>query len=102
MRIKHSSYTKYIDSLNKELIGKEIYSPLLLNNKTLLFPLAETPNKILVISLTPNCPVIYLTISDLFFSSLENSFLSLNSMYNVPLRVVLRSGRTKSWKTKVD
>mgnify|MGYP003322489074 CR=1 FL=1 len=61
---------------NKTIKEKEIYSPLLLNNKTLLFPLASEPNKIFVISLNQSTPIIYLTKSDLFFSSLENSFLT--------------------------
>ena len=51
MRIKHLDYSKYLASLLEEIKEKEIYSPLLLNNKTLLFPLASEPNKIFVISL---------------------------------------------------
>ena len=76
MRIKHQEYSNYLSSLIKEIGGKEIYSPLLLNNKTLLFPLADEPNKIFVISLNQSTPIIYLIKSDMFFSSLDNSFLS--------------------------
>ena len=36
MRISHSSYQKYIDSLLEEIRGEKLYSPLLLNNKSLL------------------------------------------------------------------
>lgn len=76
MRLDHLNYQKYLDSIAKELKDCEIYSPLLLNTKTLLFPVANEPNKILVISLNTLSPLIYLTRSDLFFSTLENSFLN--------------------------
>ena len=50
MKLNHLNYDEYIKSISEELIGRVLYSTILLNTKTLLFPLAEEPNKILVIS----------------------------------------------------
>lgn len=76
MRISHSSYQKYIISLLEEIKGEKLYSPLLLNNKSLLFPFVEKNKEVLFINLNPKCPLVYKTTNDLFFSSFENNFLN--------------------------
>ena len=75
MRISHSSYQKYIQNLAKEINGKLLFSPILINNETLLFPFAEDYNNSLVISLNNRCPLIYKIKCDIFFKSFENTFL---------------------------
>ena len=75
MRISHSSYQKYIQNLAKEIDGKLLYSPILINNETLLFPFAEDYNNSLVISLNNRCPLIYKINCDIFFKSFDNAFL---------------------------
>ena len=75
MRISHSSYKAYIEKLNKEIKGEKLFSPLLLNNKTLVFPFMERQKEVLFLCLNPKCPVLFKTYNDLFFSSFENSFL---------------------------
>ena len=81
MRISHSSYSSYIKKLSSDLSGAKLYSPLLLNNKTLVFPIMERQKEILVISLNPKCPLLFKTKNDLFFSSFENSFLAKYRKY---------------------
>ena len=76
MRISHSSYQKYIVSLLEEIKEEKLYSPLLLNNKSLLFPFVEKNKEVLFINLNPKCPLVYKTTNDLFFSSFENNFLN--------------------------
>lgn len=76
MRISHSSYQKYIVSLLEEIKGEKLYSPLLLNNKSLLFPFVEKNKEVLFINLNPKCPLVYKTTNDLIFSSFENNFLN--------------------------
>ena len=75
MRISHASYQKYIDEFAKEIEGKLLFSPILINNETLLFPFAENYNNSLVISLNNRCPLIYKINCDIFFKSFDNSFL---------------------------
>ena len=75
MRISHASYQKYIDKFAKEIEGKLLFSPILINNETLLFPFAENYNNSLVISLNNRCPLIYKINCDIFFKSFDNSFL---------------------------
>ena len=75
MRISHSSYQKYIEILSSEIEGKLLFSPILINNETLLFPLAEDYHNSLVISLNNRCPLIYKINCDRFFKSFDNSFL---------------------------
>ena len=75
MRISHSSYQKYIEKFAKEIDGKLLFSPILINNETLLFPFAEDYNNSLVISLNNRCPLIYKINCDIFFKSFDNSFL---------------------------
>ena len=75
MRISHSSYQKYIENLAKEVEGKLLFSPILINNETLLFPFAEDYHNSLVISLNNRCPLIYKINCDIFFKSFENTFL---------------------------
>lgn len=82
MRISHSSYKTYIAKLNEEIKGEKLYSPLLLNNKTLVFPFMEKQKEVLVICLNPKCPIVFKTTNDLFFSSFENSFLLKFRKYN--------------------
>ena len=75
MRISHSSYQKYIEKLSQEIDGKLLFSPILINNETLLFPFAADYHFSLVISLNNRCPLIYEINSDIFFKSFDNSFL---------------------------
>lgn len=75
MRISHSSYRSYIEKLNKEIKEEKLFSPLLLNNKTLVFPLMEKQKEVLYICLNPKQPLLFKAKSDLFFSSFENPFL---------------------------
>ena len=74
MRISHSSYQKYIENLSKEIDGKLLFSPILINNETLLFPFAEDYHNSLVISLNNRCPLIYKINCDIFFKSFDNGF----------------------------
>ena len=83
MRISHSSYQKYIKNLSKEINGKLLFSPILINNETLLFPFAEDYHNSLVISLNNRCPLIYKINCDIFFKSFENSFyLKFKKIFN--------------------
>ncbi len=75
MRISHSSYQNYIQNLAKEIEGKLLFSPILINNETLLFPFAEDYKNSLVISLNNRCPLIYKINCDIFFKSFDNVFL---------------------------
>ena len=75
MRISHASYQKYIEKFAKEIEGKLLFSPILINNETLLFPFAENYNNSLVISLNNRCPLIYKINCDIFLKSFDNSFL---------------------------
>ena len=75
MRISHSSYQNYIANLAKEIDRKVLFSPILINNETLLFPLMEDYKNSLVISLNNRCPLIYKINCDIFFKSFDNSFL---------------------------
>lgn len=75
MRISHSSYQKYIEKLSKEIDGKLLFSPILINNETMLFPFAADYHYSLVISLNNRCPLIYKINSNIFFKSFDNSFL---------------------------
>lgn len=75
MRISHSSYQKYIEKLSKEIEGKLLFSPILINNETMLFPFAADYHYSLVISLNNRCPLIYKINSDIFFKSFDNSFM---------------------------
>ena len=76
MRISHSSYKKYIESIREEIENEKLFSPLLLNNKTIVFPLMEKSKQVFVISLNPKCPIAFKYRNDLFFSSFENSFIA--------------------------
>ena len=75
MRISHSSYQKYIEKLSKEIDGKLLFSPILINNETMLFPFAADYHYSLVISLNNRCPLIYKIKCDIFFKSFDNSFM---------------------------
>lgn len=75
MRISHSSYQKYIEKLSNEIDGKLLFSPILINNETMLFPFAADYHYSLVISLNNRCPLIYKISSDIFFKSFDNSFM---------------------------
>ncbi len=75
MRISHSSYQKYIEKLSKEIDGKLLFSPILINNETMLFPFAADYHYSLVISLNNRCPLIYKINCDIFFKSFDNSFM---------------------------
>ena len=75
MRINHANYKKYIEKLSKEIDGKLLFSPILINNETMLFPFAADYHFSLVISLNNRCPLIYKINSDIFFKSFENQFI---------------------------
>ena len=75
MRISHSSYSKYLDSIKEELIGEKFNSALLFNSKTLVIPFMEKPKEVLIIDLNNKQPLLFKTKSDMFFSSFENKFI---------------------------
>ena len=72
MYINHASYKEYLDALNHKLVNQKLFSPLLLNEETIIFPLMEESKKSLVISLNNKLPLVYLISDDHFFSSFEN------------------------------
>ena len=72
MHIEHSSYKKYTDSISEKLVGEKLFSPLLLNEETIVFPLMDEKHKSLVISLNSNTPLVYVINDDHFFSSIES------------------------------
>lgn len=74
MRVLHSSYQGYISSLNETLKDELLYSPVLLNNETILFPLTSDDHKALAISLSHGSPLVYLIEDSRFYSSFENTF----------------------------
>lgn len=76
MRISHSSYSEYISKIGKDLIGEKLHSPILLNNRTIVFPFMERLHEVVVVSLNVKTPVLFMTKSDCFFSSFENQFLN--------------------------
>ena len=72
MRISHSSYQNYLANLKKKYQGQKLFSPLLLNEETIVFPLMEESRKSIVISLNTKSPLVYQISDDHFFSSFEN------------------------------
>ena len=76
MRVSHSSYKQYIENLAKQIDGESLYSPLLLNNKTIVLPFMERQKEVLMIVLNPKCPLLFKCQNEKFFSSFENSFLN--------------------------
>ena len=81
MRISHSSYKKYIESLNKDIKDEKVFTPVLLNNKTIVFPLMERNREAIFVSLNPKSPILFKAKNDLFFSSFENQFLAKYRKY---------------------
>ena len=75
MRISHSSYAKYLHSINEELINQNFNSALLFNSKTLVIPFMEKVKEVLIIDLNNKQPLFFKTKSDMFFSSFENKFI---------------------------
>ncbi|MCQ2793597.1 MAG: NFACT family protein [Bacilli bacterium] len=75
MRISHKSYTTYINNLVSNIKGNNLFSPILLNNETILFPFQNETGKYLVISLNHQTPLLYLTNDNSFYSSFENNYL---------------------------
>ena len=72
MRLSHSSYKSYLENLKRKYQGQKLFSPLLLNEESIIFPLMEETRKSLVISLNNKTPLVYLISDDHFFSSFEN------------------------------
>ena len=75
MRISHDSYQKYLETNTLDFSNKKVFSPLLINNKTLFFPYMEEKGKALIIDLNPSLPLVFIANKEAFFSSFENSFL---------------------------
>lgn len=75
MRISHDSYQKYLETNTLDFSNKKVFSPLLINNKTLFFPYMEEKGKALIIDLNPSLPLVFIASKEAFFSSFENSFL---------------------------
>ena len=75
MRISHESYRKYIEKIASKLEGKSLFSPILINNETFMFPLMDDFKQSLIISLNNKSPLLYIYQSDAFYSSFENNFL---------------------------
>lgn len=74
MRISHSSYSKYIEKLSKEITGESLFSPLLYNYRTFVFPFLDKKGEVLIIDLNPKTPLLFKTKKDLFFTSLLSKF----------------------------
>lgn len=74
MRINHKSYQNYLSEVAHQLTDRELYSPILINNETILFPIVDNPHEGLVISLNHSSPLVYLVDYDRFFSSMETPF----------------------------
>jgi predicted ribosome quality control (RQC) complex YloA/Tae2 family protein len=74
MRISHDSYEKYINSLNRQLSGKILNSPILLNNKCFMFPFDGEIGS-LIISFNHASPCVFKKEEQPFFSSMENPFV---------------------------
>ncbi|MCR5332523.1 MAG: NFACT family protein [Bacilli bacterium] len=74
MRFSHASYSQYIKELSSLLKGETLYSPVLVNYETLIFPLEKDNYKALVISLNHKEPLVYLIEHSRFLSSFENPF----------------------------
>lgn len=78
MRLGLASYKKYILDLKSKIKDQSIFSPVLLNNETIIFPFEKFRNNYLVISLNNNSPLLYLVENENFFSSFESyKFLQL-------------------------
>lgn len=78
MRLGLASYKKYILNLKSKIKDQSIFSPVLLNNETIIFPFERFKNNYLVISLNNNSPLLYLVENENFFSSFESyKFLQL-------------------------
>lgn len=71
MKLSLISYQNYIEKINSNIIGESLYSPILLNNETLIFPFEKIKNKYLVISLNNNDPLFYIVDNTNFFSGFE-------------------------------
>lgn len=64
MRFEFKSYERYVKDLKNELVGKALLVPFLLNNETIVFPVRDTHNSLIVslnhqnpfIGLLPNLP----------------------------------------------
>lgn len=78
MRINHEEYSKYINDLALLIKNKQLYSPILLNNETIVFHFVDNNKNCLVISLNHDNPLLYLIEKNDFYSSFENpQFLKL-------------------------
>lgn len=75
MKVKHSELAKYLKSIEEKYRDESLYSPILLNSETLVFPFQHVEKKLLVISLNKRFPLVYATNSKFFFSSFESPFL---------------------------
>lgn len=71
MKLSLSSYQNYINDLKGKLIGERLYSPILLNNETILFPFENLKSQYLVVSLNNQNPLCYVIENNEFFSSME-------------------------------
>lgn len=71
MKIALNSYQNYIKTISNNIKGEHLYSPILLNNETILFPFEQLKNKYLVISLNNNQPLLYIIENTEFFSGFE-------------------------------
>jgi len=76
MRLSHASYEKYLIENEGKFLGHTYFSPLLLNNETLVFVDENKSKDAIVISLSRPCPCFYSINTDRYFSSLETSFFS--------------------------
>ena len=75
MRITHSELAKHVERLNESLQECSLFSPVLLNERTIVFPLKEKRNHYLVISLNNNDPLLYEIEDSHFYKSFENKRL---------------------------
>ncbi len=75
MRISHNELQKHVEKLNIELKDVGLFTPILLNNRTIVFPLKQIRNHYLVISLNNNDPFIYVIEDGHFYKSFEDKRL---------------------------
>ena len=77
MRINHNLYQDYIKKVDEQIHEQNMFSPILLNNETLVFNFANL-NESLIISLNNKTPLVFLYKDNNFYSSFENkNFLKI-------------------------
>ena len=74
MRLNHDSLTSYLKSVEPKFLGQSFYSPIALNNGTILYINSDKSHSFLCFSLNPKCPVVYVHQRDDFYTSFKSKF----------------------------